>query len=82
MTIEEHADVLSQRVAALYDDDAEFRAAEPLPAVLTAARSPGLRLVQVLQTLMAREIDLSNISIHSPTLEDVFLVLTGKSLRE
>jgi ABC-2 type transport system ATP-binding protein len=36
----------------------------------------------VLQTLMAREIDLSNISIHSPTLEDVFLVLTGRSLRE
>jgi len=53
MTIEVPADVLSQRVAALYDDDAEFRAAEPLPAVLAAARRPGLRLVQVLQTLMA-----------------------------
>jgi fatty acid CoA ligase FadD9 len=52
MTIELPADVLSQRVAALYDDDAEFRAAEPLPVVLAAARRPGLRLLQLLQTLM------------------------------
>lgn len=36
----------------------------------------------VLQTLMERQIDLSDISIHSPNLEDVFLVLTGRSLRE
>ena len=37
---------------------------------------------EVLQVLMARNIDLSDISVHSPTLEDVFLVLTGRSLRE
>jgi ABC-2 type transport system ATP-binding protein len=36
----------------------------------------------VLNALIEREIDLSNINIHSPNLEDVFLVLTGRSLRE
>lgn len=35
-----------------------------------------------LQELMRREVDLSNVSIHSPNLEDVFLILTGRSLRE
>jgi len=37
---------------------------------------------ECLQELMRREIDLSNVSIHSPNLEDVFLILTGRSLRE
>ncbi len=37
---------------------------------------------EALKMLLARDIDLSNISIHSPNLEDVFLVLTGRSLRE
>lgn len=36
----------------------------------------------VLKALMERDIDLSNIDIHAPDLEDVFLVLTGRSLRE
>lgn len=35
-----------------------------------------------LQELMRREIELSAISIHAPNLEDVFLTLTGRSLRE
>jgi ABC-2 type transport system ATP-binding protein len=35
-----------------------------------------------IQELLRREINLTEISIHTPTLEDVFLVLTGKSLRE
>jgi len=37
---------------------------------------------ECLQELMLRKIDLSNVSIHSPNLEDVFLILTGRSLRE
>ncbi len=37
---------------------------------------------EVLKVLMERDLDLSDISIHSPNLEDVFLVLTGRSLRE
>jgi ABC-2 type transport system ATP-binding protein len=35
-----------------------------------------------LNVLMEMEIDLRGISIHSPNLEDVFLHLTGKRLRE
>jgi len=37
---------------------------------------------ECLQALIAKEIPLAEISIHSPNLEDVFLVLTGKQLRE
>ncbi|GAB1813112.1 carboxylic acid reductase [Mycobacterium sp. MUNTM1] len=39
-----------RRIAELYDTDAQFRAARPDPAVLTAATKPGLRLAEVLQT--------------------------------
>lgn len=35
-----------------------------------------------IQELLRREIALNEISIHTPNLEDVFLVLTGRSLRE
>lgn len=35
-----------------------------------------------LNALWARQIDLAELAIHSPTLEDVFLTLTGRSLRE
>ena len=45
-------DALSPRVEALYHDDVEFRAAEPSTEIRAAARQPGLRLVQVLETLM------------------------------
>jgi ABC-2 type transport system ATP-binding protein len=37
---------------------------------------------QGLNILMAQNIDLRGVSIHSPDLEDVFLHLTGKKLRE
>jgi fatty acid CoA ligase FadD9 len=50
MTIEVRANQDS-RVAAVYADDAQLRASEPIPTVRAAARRPGLRLVQVLQTL-------------------------------
>ena len=52
MTLDVHTDAVSKRIAALYAEDDEFRAAEPSPAVLAAARRPGLRLAQVLKTLM------------------------------
>ena len=35
-----------------------------------------------LQQLMQLELDLSEMAVHAPTLEDVFLTLTGRSLRE
>ncbi len=35
-----------------------------------------------LNALLARQVDLSELAIHSPSLEDVFLKLTGRSLRE
>ncbi|MEB3031142.1 carboxylic acid reductase [[Mycobacterium] nativiensis] len=42
---------LTGRIAGLYATDAQFRAAQPNPDVIAAARRPGLRLAQVLQTL-------------------------------
>jgi ABC-type multidrug transport system ATPase subunit len=35
-----------------------------------------------LKALLANDIDLSQLQVHTPTLEDVFLELTGRSLRE
>jgi hypothetical protein len=64
MTIEERQDIegirvlggtrehrLAGRVADLYADDRQLRAAEPSPAVIEAARRPSLRLAPILQTL-------------------------------
>jgi fatty acid CoA ligase FadD9 len=42
---------LARRIAALYATDPQFREAIPIPAVVEAARRPGLRLAQILQTL-------------------------------
>ena len=40
-----------RRIAQLYASDRQFQAAEPLPGVIDAARRPGLRLAEVIQTL-------------------------------
>ncbi|HET6736045.1 AMP-binding protein, partial [Mycobacterium sp.] len=42
---------LARRIADLYANDRQFLAAEPDVAVIEAARTPGLRLTQILQTL-------------------------------
>jgi fatty acid CoA ligase FadD9 len=42
----------ADRIAQLYASDPQFRAANPLPSVVDAARRPGLRLAQILQTLV------------------------------
>jgi fatty acid CoA ligase FadD9 len=42
----------TRRIADLYANDRQFAAAKPDPAVLEAARRPGLRLVEVLQTFI------------------------------
>jgi fatty acid CoA ligase FadD9 len=42
---------LARRIADLYANDPQFRAAEPDVGVIEAARRPGLRLAQILQTL-------------------------------
>jgi fatty acid CoA ligase FadD9 len=42
---------LARRVADLYAGDPQFRAAEPDATVIEAARRPGLRLAEILQTL-------------------------------
>jgi fatty acid CoA ligase FadD9 len=47
-----HADTRSQRTAALYQGDDEIRASAPSPAVMDAARRPGLRLPQVIETMI------------------------------
>lgn len=42
----------TQKIADLYADDPQFRNAPPLPDVIEAASLPGLRLTEVLQTLV------------------------------
>jgi fatty acid CoA ligase FadD9 len=41
-----------RRIARLYASDPQFRAASPLPEVIDAARRPGLRLPEVIKTLV------------------------------
>jgi fatty acid CoA ligase FadD9 len=43
---------IARRVTDLYDNDRQFAAAKPDPAVLEAARRPGLRLAEILQTFI------------------------------
>ncbi len=43
---------LAQRVAELFDNDPQFRAAAPLPEVIEAACTPGLRLTEVFETIV------------------------------
>jgi fatty acid CoA ligase FadD9 len=65
MTIDERQDIedpaaaadmreerLARRVADLYAGDPQFAAAKPDPAVIEAARGPGVRLAEVLQTFV------------------------------
>src|ERR1700677_4520118 len=42
----------ARRVAQLYASDPQFQAAEPIPDVIDAARRPGLRLPEVIETLV------------------------------
>src|SRR5271156_1435007 len=42
----------ARRVAQLYASDPQFGAAEPIPEVIDAARRPGLRLPEVIETLV------------------------------
>src|ERR1700749_3753234 len=42
----------ARRIAQLYASDPQFRAAEPIPEVIDAARRPGLRLPKVIETLV------------------------------
>jgi fatty acid CoA ligase FadD9 len=41
----------ARRIEELYSSDPQFRAARPIPGVIDAARRPGLRLAEILQTL-------------------------------
>jgi fatty acid CoA ligase FadD9 len=43
----------ARRIAQLYASDPQFQAAEPIPDVIDAARRPGLRLPEVIETLVA-----------------------------
>ena len=50
--ISTRAERQERRIARLYASDPQFRAARPIPGVMDAARRPGLRLAQILQTLV------------------------------
>ena len=43
---------VGRRAAELFDNDAQFRAAAPIPEVIDAACTPGLRLTEVFETLV------------------------------
>jgi hypothetical protein len=43
---------IARRVAELYETDPQFRAAAPLPKVIEAACTPGLRLTQIFETII------------------------------
>ena len=43
---------VARRVAELFDSDAQFRAAAPVPEVIEAACTPGLRLTEVIETIV------------------------------
>ena len=43
---------MTERIADLYANDEQFRNARPIPAVIEAAGAPGLRLNEVLQTIV------------------------------
>src|ERR1700722_13540547 len=42
----------ARRIAQLYASDPQLQAAEPIPDVIDAARRPGLRLPEVIETLV------------------------------
>jgi hypothetical protein len=48
-----HDDRLARRIADLSASDSQFAAAEPIAEVFDAARRPGLRLPQIIETLVA-----------------------------
>ena len=48
---------LAGRIAELYACDPQFREADPIPAVIQAARQPGMRLTEVLQTFVSAYAD-------------------------
>ncbi len=50
--------------------------------VVISLRNAEQHLSTIVTLLVARQIPISSISIHKPTLEDVFLSFTGKSIRE
>ncbi len=52
MPTDVQSETYAARAAELYASDAEFRAAEPDQTVIAAAHRPGLRLVEILETLM------------------------------
>jgi ABC-2 type transport system ATP-binding protein len=59
------------------------RAARPQQErVILTVEQLHLTLPLILETLRARGIDLANLSTHQATLEDVFMTLTGRALRE
>ena len=43
---------VARRVAELFDSDAQFRAAAPVPEVIEAVCTPGLRLTEVIETIV------------------------------
>lgn len=50
--------------------------------VVISLRNAEQHLSTIVTLLVARQIPISSISIHKPTLEDVFLSFTGKTIRE
>ena len=51
-------------------------------SIVVTSAHPTKTLVELVKWVDQQGIDLSDIQLRKPTLEDVFIELTGKSLRE
>ncbi len=56
---------------------------DPAGRTLTVvSRRPATTLVDLIKWIDARGLELTDVHLNQPTLEDVFIELTGKRLRE
>jgi ABC-2 type transport system ATP-binding protein len=71
------------RAAALLEGQAYVRKLEPIPAGLRLHVDRGATAIpQIMRALDGLGADLDSIEVHRPSLDDVFLIKTGRSLRE
>lgn len=66
----------------LWGDDASVQISEDRRAISVTTRRPARTLVDLVRWIDGLGIEVEDVQLKRPTLEDVFIELTGKSLRE
>ena len=90
LTVAEPAGTTAQEAVAMLSAAAEAlrslagvqNARSQVGRVVLAVKELHVALPAVLEVLRRRQLDLTNLSTHHATLEDVFVTLTGRALRE